>query len=144
MKLCPGHFESNIQKYIFVESIHTKLSAVQLSLMASIIYFVNQYRTDTISITKSCPIGNARKHLFSEAMDRILRERAIVMENYRLLRLSYPALPGVLRDIYSSFDNARFAYGAVARRPRQLDGDVRGGGDLGDNDAALADRQHFS
>ena len=98
MKLCPGQFESNTQKYIFVESVHTKLSAVQLSLMASIIYFVNQYRTDTISITKSCPIGNARKHLFSEAMDRILRERAIVMENYRLLRLSYPALPGVLRD----------------------------------------------
>ena len=99
MKLCPGHFESNIQKYIFVESVCTKLSAaVQLSLMASIIYFVNQYRTDTISITKSCPIGNARKHLFSEAMDRILRERAIIMENYRLLRLSYPALPGVLRD----------------------------------------------
>ena len=98
MKLCPGQFESNTQKYIFVESVHTKLSAEQLSLMASIIYFVNQYRTDTISITKSCPIGNARKHLFSEAMDRILRERASVLENYRLLRLSYPALPGVLRD----------------------------------------------
>ena len=47
MKLCPGQFESNTQKYIFVESVHTKLSAVQLSLMA---------------------------------------------------RLSYPALPGVLRD----------------------------------------------
>ena len=31
-------------------------------------------------------------------MDRILRERASVLENYRLLRLSYPALPGVLRD----------------------------------------------
>ena len=43
MKLCPGQFESNTQKYIFVESVHTKLSAVQLSLMASIIYFVNQY-----------------------------------------------------------------------------------------------------